>query len=120
MTSAIAMQWNPADPCERCRDPRKRHMPGRTYTSFHASGYSNGGGTETPVLAVTSGEMSSCVAFIEPGERVPLLTETLPPKSLQFFNDRWNQMHGASSKLVRPRFAVAETAASAWGEWGAA
>jgi hypothetical protein len=58
-------------------------------------------------LAVTCGTLSSCTAFIEPGEPVPALTESLPPRSLEFFNDRWNEMHGADSKLRRPHFAAA-------------
>lgn len=117
---SVNPNWRPEDLCARCRDMRKLHMHKATYTSFHASGYSNGGGTQRPILAVTSGEMSTCVAFIEPGESVPGLTGILPPKSLQFFNERWLAMHGAKSKLSRPLFAPANAKASEWGEFGAA
>lgn len=93
------------DRCERCHQERADHLPGATY-SYGKSGFSSGGTHESPVVAVTSGTLSSCVAFIEPGERVPRLTESLPERSLEFFNLRWLELHGAKSSLKRPRFGM--------------
>jgi hypothetical protein len=95
--------WNKADICERCKEPRKDHMPDKS------SGRKKGDAT----VAVTCANLSSCTAFIEPGEPVPSLTETLPPRSLEFFNERWNELHGGDTKLYggagakvrRPHFA---------------
>lgn len=96
--------WNKADICERCKETRKEHMPPRLVANWRRP--MDGKAPPQITLAVTCGSLSSCTAFIEPGEPVPSLTETLPPKSLAFFNDRWNELHGEHSKLKRPHFAV--------------
>lgn len=93
------------DKCAKCGDSRKAHKNKDSFSYFHASGYSSGGGRDMPILAVTSADMSSCVAFIEPGETFTLLDKRLPPKSLVYFNAQWLELHGPNTKLRKPWFA---------------
>jgi hypothetical protein len=93
--------------CSKCQGTRKEHLPSNCYESFHASGYSSGGGTMRPIYAVTMNTGNAvCLAFIEPGEQFSLFSKQLPPKSLKFFLARWNYLHGKYSKLIKPWFAL--------------
>ncbi len=88
--------FNSVDICIRCAEPRSEHAPAKD--------------PELRAVTCLSGKSvvaGSCLAFIERGERFGL-NDKLGPRSLAFFNFRWDQIHGSSSRLPKPWFASQE------------